>query len=314
MNPFVQGIDSCQVRRGFSRAAGSYEALAQLPREIGARMLERLDYVKISPARVLDVGCGTGTILTALGERYRQSQLIGADFCLPMLQAGQRSRRSLRWLLPFLQGRRAALIAADASALPLATGSVELVWSNLLLHWLNDPLSALREMHRVLNVGGLLMFSAFGPDTLKELRDSFSDGFAHTLRFTDMHDYGDMLVDCGFADPVMDSERVTVTYATLDDLFRELRQSGSTCALTARQRGLTGRAVWQTMSARYTALAQAGRIPASLEIVYGHAWKAAPAKTADGRAIIRFERGVSHPATPPAVGATPSGPPVDFSP
>ena len=128
--------------------------------------------------------------------------------------------------------------------MPLKSQSTAIVWSNLLLHWLDDPLPALAEAHRVLEVGGLLMFSTLGPDSLKELRSAFSDGYAHTQRFIDMHDLGDMLVGCGFADPVMDMEVLTLTYDGFDEMLGELRAAGSGCAMKARRHGLTGRQAW----------------------------------------------------------------------
>lgn len=287
--PFV---DSRQVRRNFARAAArGYDADAVLQREVGSRMLERLDYVKIEPGRVLDLGCGTGASLGALSERYPKSQVLGADVSEAMLQAGRKVRSRLRWLLPFLRSSRksSALVSADTLALPFTSGSMGLIWSNLMLHWLDDPVPAFREMLRVLNVGGLLMFSTFGPDTLKELRASFSDGFTHTQRFVDMHDYGDMLLACGFADPVMDMDVMTMTYSSIDDLFRDLRQSGASCAMHARRHGLMGRSAWNAMRAEYEKYVREGRLPATFELVYGHAWKAQSRKTADGGTVVRFE-------------------------
>ena len=284
--PFV---DSHKVRRNFARAATAYDGSAVLQREVASRMLERLDYVKIAPQRVLDVGCGTGGSLTALGERYPKSFVFGADASEAMLQAGRGQRKRMRWLLPFMRGNTASLLSADAQALPLKTASVGLIWSNLMLHWVDDPLAAFRESHRVLDIGGLLMFSTFGPDTLKELRACFSDGYEHTHRFVDMHDYGDMLVECGFADPVMDVEMLTMTYPGVDELFSDLRRNGASCAMQTRRSGLMGRQAWQAARAAYERLLKDGRLPATFEVVYGHAWKAQPSKTADGRAIVRFD-------------------------
>lgn len=160
-----------------------------------------------------------------------------------------------------------------------------------MLQWLHDPLPALKEIHRVLEVGGLLMFSTLGPDTLKELRASLPASSAeHLHRFIDMHDLGDALVGAGFSDPVMDMEMLTVTYTKLDDLFHDLRASGSTNAALSRPRGLVGKNHWQQMRAAYEALRRDGRLPATVEVVYGHAWKAAPKVADDGRAIVRFER------------------------
>ena len=284
--PFV---DVRQVRRNYARAAAGYDAAAGLAREIGSRMLERLDYVKIEPQRILDLGCGTGAMLSALSERYPKAQVVGTDFSEPMLRMGLEPRSRLRWLMPFLRGPKSALVAADAAALPLASGSQGLLWSNLLLHWLADPQPVLREMHRVLELGGLLMFSTLGPDTLKELRSSFPGEAPRSLHFIDMHDYGDMLVESGFADPVMDAERLTVTYPSFDDLVAELRRCGASNSGVARSRGLTGRTTWAAARENYERLRQDGRLPATLEVIYGHAWKAAAKKTSDGATIVRFD-------------------------
>lgn len=282
-------VDARQVRRNFARAAATYDAVAVLQREVGSRMLERLDYVKIAPQRVLDLGCGTGASLGALSERYPQAQVLGADVSAAMLRVARKQRSRLRYLLPFLRGKKSSLLAADALALPIKSGALGMIWSNLMLHWIADPLPALREMQRTLEIGGLLMFSTFGPDTLKELRASFSDGYAHCQRFTDMHDYGDMLIECGFADPVMDTEVLTMTYPSLDGLFRDLRQSGSGCAMHGRRPGLMGRSAWQAARAEYDKNMKDGRLPATFEVVYGHAWKVQPKKAADGSAIVRFD-------------------------
>lgn len=281
------GVDVRQVRRNFARAAAGYDAVAVLQREVGRRMLERLDYVKIEPRRILDLGCGTGGELAALGERYGQAQLLGADFSEPMLRAGRGTLSRLRFLLPFRR-KPAQLVAADAAALPLASASLGLVWSNQLLHWLADPLPVFREALRTLEVGGLFMFATLGPDTLKELRACFTDDDAHTQFFTDLHDYGDMLVDSGFADPVMDVERVTLTYPSAAALVRDLKRNGAGCAMRDRRRGLMGRDAWDAALARYAGRVDDGRLAASFEVVYGHAWKAEPRQTADGRAIVRF--------------------------
>ena len=156
---------------------------------------------------------------------------------------------------------------------------------NLIL----QPCSEHAEAHRVLEVGGLLMFSTLGPDSLKELRSAFADGYAHSQRFIDMHDLGDMLVACGFADPVMDMEVLTLTYDDFDDMLGELRAAGSGCAMKARRHGLTGRLAWIKARAAYESLRTNGKLPATFEVVYGHAWKVAPKQTADGRSIIRFD-------------------------
>jgi malonyl-CoA O-methyltransferase len=285
----MSSVDVAQVRRNFARAAQGYEDASFFPREIASRMLERLDYVKIAPQCVVDVGCGTGSGLGALSERYPKAQVVGIDFSETMLRAGRSRNARLRWLLPFLRGHKAALVAGDALSLPIRSGAAGLLWSNLMLHWLGDPLPAFREMHRALASEGLLMFSTLGPDTLKELRASFSDGFAHGHEFIDMHDYGDMLMACGFADPVVDVEVVTLTYPGVDEFFAELRANGASCALPTRRRGLMGKGEWRAMRERYSELVREGRLPATFEVVYGHAWKGLARTSADGRAIVHFD-------------------------
>lgn len=276
MNAPAQFVDRRQVRRNFARAASSYDEAAVLQREIGKRMLERLDYVRIEPQRVLDLGCGTGASLTALHERYPGALVIGADPCLPMLRVGQRQHSRLRWLLPFLRGNRSPLLAAEATALPLPAQSIGLLWSNLMLHWLDDPLPAFGELHRTLAVGGLLTFAMLGPDTLKELRVA---GATSLRRFADMHDVGDMLVAAGFADPVMDMDMITFEYRRPRRFLADQRHLGV-------RNGLLGRMAWRDWR-RVFARWHGG---ATFEVVYGHAWKAEPRVAADGRAIVRFAR------------------------
>lgn len=281
-------VDRQQVVRRFSNVAENYPAGDFFAREIDRRMQERLDYVRVEPKRILDLGCSRGASLPALAARYPQAELIGLDISEAMLAASHVRRPGWqRWL--GMGKAESARIAADATKLPLAARSTALIWSNLLLHWLDHPLPALAEAHRVLEVGGLLMFSTLGPDTLNELRGAFSDGYAHTQRFADMHDLGDMLVECGFADPVMDMEVITLTYDDIDTMFSDLRAAGSGCAMKARRHGLTGKSAWSAARDAYELLRRNGKLPATFEVVYGHAWKPAPKVAADGRAIVRID-------------------------
>ncbi|TXT29465.1 MAG: malonyl-CoA O-methyltransferase [Rhodocyclaceae bacterium] len=252
-------------------------------------MQERLDFVKVEPKRILDLGCSRGGSFPGLSARYPEAELIGLDVAPAMLSAGRIPRAGWQRWLGIGKNSEPLRLAADAANLPLTSRSTAIVWSNLLLHWLDDPIPALAEAHRVLEVGGLLMFSTLGPDTLKELRSAFADGYAHTQRFADMHDLGDMLVGCGFADPVMDMEVITLTYDDVDAMFAELRAAGSSCAMKARRHGMTGRKSWASGKAAYEAMRKDGRLPATFEVIYGHAWKAEPKKTPDGRAIVRFD-------------------------
>jgi malonyl-CoA O-methyltransferase len=259
------GIDKQRARRSFERAAADYDRVAVLQREIADRMLERLDLVKLQPHTVLDVGAGTGYASEGLLRRYPKARVIALDFAHPMLL---QTRRRGRWL------RRPRCLCADAERLPLADGSVDLLFSNATLQWCNDLDGTFREFLRVLRPGGLLMFSTFGPDTLKELRSAWSraDGYGHVSRFADMHDLGDGLMQARFAEPVMDMEYLTLTYAELGDLMRDLKTLGAHNASTDRQRGLTGKARMAAVNRAYESFRRDDRLPATYEVVYGHAW------------------------------------------
>lgn len=284
-------LERASVLRNASRAAAGYDAAAVLAREVARRMADRLELVTLQPHRILDIGCGTGADLRLLAERYPAAERIGCDFSLAMLREAGVQRSWFSRLLPGARASEPVRACGEAGRLPFADGCMSLAWSNLVLHWLGDPLCAFREMHRVLAVDGLLMFTALGPDTLKELRRCFVevDPLPHVHRFIDMHDLGDALIRAGFAEPVMDMEIITLTYDGLDALVGELRAAGAQCALDGRRRGLTGKAVWSRVRAVYEMHRRDGRLPASFEVVYGHAWKPKPRKTQSGESIVRFD-------------------------
>jgi malonyl-CoA O-methyltransferase len=297
--PDPRELDPRAVRRAFGRAAATYDGAAVLQREVGARLAGRLDVVKLAPGTILDAGCGTGEAIGELSARYPSARVVALDAALPMLQqARTRSAhgRSLlaRMLGPLGRGGAPApaFVCADGTALPLPGVCVDLVWSNLMLQWVNDLPRAFAEFRRVLRVGGLLTFTTFGPDTLKELARAFAriDGHTHVSRFVDMHDLGDMLVQAGFADPVMDRELITVTYPSPAALLAELKAIGATNQTRDRPRGLTGRSRRAALEDVLRKLAQDGRIPATFEVVYGHAWKGEPKRTQDGLPIVKVER------------------------
>jgi malonyl-CoA O-methyltransferase len=264
----TSSIDKTSARRAFSQAAEHYDAAAVLQHEMGERMLERLDYVKLEPERILDIGCGTGRHTASLLKRYPRAQVMGLDFALSMLQ---HARKQGRWL------RRPQCVCGDLDQLPVAEQSIDLVFSNAALQWSCDPAKAIAGMQRVLRPGGLLMFSSFGPDTLKELRAAWSqvDGYQHVHQFVDMHDYGDMLLQAGLADPVMDMQRMTLTYENVQALMQDLKAIGAANAGKQRPRSLTGRARLRALQAAYEQFRLPdGRLPATYEVIYGHAWGA----------------------------------------
>ena len=274
------------MRDDFSKAAASYDAAAVQAAEVGRRMAQRLDYVKIAPLRVADIGCATGDGVRELLRRYPKALPLAIDFARPMLQQVQ-TRSSF---LQRLRGAVPRLLNADVQALPLRSESLDLAWSNLMLHWLDDPLPALRELQRSLEAGGLLMFSMLGPDTLKEIRAAcIACGIEPPLRrFQDMHDIGDMLVAAGFGDPVMDMEMITLAYRSPRGLLRDQRHLGVREALF----GKLGWRDWRRVFAAWQKHNAGAGLPATFEIVYGQAWKpesrTKPRTLADGRAVIDF--------------------------
>ncbi len=272
-------VDKAHVRRSFARAASSYDAVAVLQRELSDRLIERLDVVRLQPQRVLDLGCGTGHALTALQRRYPKAQHLALDIAHPMLL---QARRRGRWW------RRPLCICGDAELLPLAAASIDLIVSNATLQWCDLP-RALAECRRVLRPGGLLMFTTFGRGTLSELRQAWAqvDGYPHVSPFLDLHDVGDALVQARFADPVIDVERLTLTYQRLRDLMVDLKTLGAHNATPDRARGLTGRTRMMAVEQAYEFHRHAGVLPASYEVIYGHAW--APETAATSRQqVVRF--------------------------
>jgi malonyl-CoA O-methyltransferase len=278
-------LDKRQLRRSFERAASTYDRAAVLQREICGRALERLDLVKIAPAVILDAGSGTGFAAQALARRYPGATVVEFDIAPAMLQI---ARAHLPRWKKWIGRRRELFVCGDNEQLPVRAGTVGMFWSNLAFQWANDLPRVFSECQRVLQPGGLLSFTTFGPDTLKELRKAFAGdgGGVHVNRFYDMHDIGDMLVQAGFADPVMDMEQVTLTYADVEALMRELKAIGAHNVAAGRSRGLTGRRALDDLRRRYEELRQDGRLPATFEVVYGHCWKPEPRLSPGGRPVI----------------------------
>jgi len=295
-------IDLRRVRQLFSSPARVAES-GFLRREIAGRMFERLELIKLAPALVLDAGCGDGADLPVLRQRFGAARLLGIDASVEMLEAARASQNAAqssmnrllqRWLPKTTAGAGigAELACGNFAQLPLAADSADLIWSNLALHWHPQPHQVFTEWRRVLRIDGLLMFSCFGPDTFRELRAAWSgvDQTPHALPFVDMHDFGDMLVDAGFATPVMDMETITVTYADPARLLQDARAWGGN-PLATRSRGLVGRAAYRRMlDALEAGRRPDGTLPLTFEIVYGHAFRPSPRTTSSGEAIIRFER------------------------
>ncbi|SFS16399.1 malonyl-CoA O-methyltransferase [Dyella sp. OK004] len=269
-------VDRQQVRRNFSRAARTYEQHDALQREVQNVLLERLDFYLQTPERVVDVGAGTGRGSALLKKRYAKAQVIAMDLALPMLRA---AKQHASWLKPFQR------VCAEATALPLPDHSVDVLHSNLCFQWVDDLQGLFGECVRVLKPGGLLTFSTFGPDTLKELRAAWAsaDQQPHVSRFLDMHDLGDAMIAAGLRDPVLDVDRYTLTYSEPRMLLKELQGLGATNADTTRERGLTGKRHYQQMLAAYETMRVDGRIPATWEVVTAHAWGPPPGQSRRGK-------------------------------
>ncbi|MFZ0257618.1 MAG: malonyl-ACP O-methyltransferase BioC [Gammaproteobacteria bacterium] len=270
VDAFTPALDKRMVRAAFERSAESYDQVAVLQRTVADRLLDHLAPVRLQPRVVVDVGAGTGICLRQLEKRYRHAQVIALDLAEAMLK--QARRKAPRFF------SRQRFVCADAECLPFGNGSVELLFSNLTLQWCNHLEHTYREFARVVVPGGLLMFSTFGPDTLKELRDSFAevDGHSHVNSFQDLHDIGDALMASGFRDVVVDAERITMTYRDVMSLMRDLKSLGAHNVTSGRQRGLTGKQRMQAMTRAYEARREAGVLPATYEVIYAHAWVAQP--------------------------------------
>ncbi len=267
--PPLPRIDKRRSRQAFERAAPGYDETAVLQREVGRRLAERLDYVRLDPQAMLDLGSGTGAMGAHLRRRYPAAWLLSLDFAPAMLRHARGRLSALRrWR------RRDAFLCADAESLPLKPRCLDLVISNLMLQWCNDLPATFAGLRRTLRPGGLFMFTTFGPDTLRELRRSWQavDDETHVHAFLDMHDIGDLLLGAGFADPVMDVEYFTLTYAEVRDLMADLKALGARNAAEARSRGLLSRRRLRRMIAAYETQRRDGRLPATYEVIHGHCW------------------------------------------
>jgi malonyl-CoA O-methyltransferase len=281
-------ISSEHARRQFARRGNLAEAQF-LYGEIAQRMSNRMAYIRLDPAQMLDAGCGAGDNLPLLRARYPRAAYIGLDNCEPLLAHARRRYLPAgigAWLGRLVRKGEPPLrfLRGDLADTGLAPESLDLVWSNLALHWHPEPHAVLAEWRRILRVDGLAMFSCLGPGTLRELRQALADAGLHTATpgFVDMHDFGDLLVESGFADPVMDQEVLTLTYATPQRLLEDVRALGGNPAL-GRRAGLVGRS-WRDRLCKALDAQRGpdGRISLSIEVTYGHAWRAAAHRAAPG--------------------------------
>ncbi len=258
-------LDRRAVARAFDRAGEKYAAPAKHLLQIGNELLERLQYFRLEPRTIVDLGCGIGLAAQQLRRRFARARVIAVDSAYLMTQQARRRQRF--W-------RRFECVCADAHALPLASHSVDLILSNLMLPWCDDPAAVFAEAQRVLRPGGLLLFSSFGPETLKELRSAWAsaDSASHVSAFADMTQLAGAMSHAGLAEPVMDRELLRTHYPDVSKLMNELRALGATHAATDRRRSLMGRSRLQAMLGAYESFRTDSGIPASWEVIYGTAF------------------------------------------
>lgn len=267
-----------EICKAFNRGARGYEAAAGIQQEIGRRLIARLDYLKMTPERILDLGCGPGHFSALLRKRYPKARIVGVDIAADMLAQSQKRQGLWR--------NRWQLVNADMLRLPFAPDTFDLVFANQTVHWAPSLKDVFAEIHRVMRPAGALYFSTLGPDTFCEMREAFAraDSHAHANTFADMHDVGDALAAVLFEDTVMDMEKIRVRYASADALLQSLKAQGVRNIHPQRNRGLTGSGVFRRFREAYAGLSDTdGKCPLTYEVVYGHAWRGASRK--EGHAI-----------------------------
>ncbi len=254
--------DAARVRRAFNRSARSYDLSAVLEQEVMDRLLQRLDLVRLEPDLILDAGAGTCRAIPNLRRRYPASRILAVDFAEMMVAAAP----------PSIDGQHA--ICADLEKLPLPNDSVDLIFCNLALPWVSDVDQVFGEFYRVLKPRGLVSLSSYGPDTLYELRQALThtDTDRHFLEFTDMHNIGDALVHSGLAEPVMDSEYITLTYDNVQKLLDDLIDTGAQNVIQGTMPKLLSKQNVSALTDAYECFRHQGKLPATYEVVYGHAW------------------------------------------
>ncbi len=277
-------LDKLKIRKSFDRAADTYDASAMLQQEVAKRLVERLDYIRQQPNTVLDLGCGTGNITSSMIARYPKANILALDLSYNMLK---KTKKQGGWF-----SKKPLCICADAENLPLKKNSVDLLISSLMLQWSNDIHATFRGFRRVISPNGLLMFTTFGPDTLKEIRASWAmvDNKPHTSQFTDMHDIGDALLAAGFSNPVMDMEMMTVTYESVRELMRDIKNIGASNATEGRSKGLMGKQRLADFEAAYEDfIDNKGLYPTTWEVIYGHAWVPEKMQMDDFKKVIPIQ-------------------------
>jgi len=265
-------VDARLVRRAFNMAAKNYDAFALLQQTVVERLIESFEHIKIEAKSILDLGSGTGYGSRKLKQQFKKAQIYQADISVEMLKNSR--TQSSRFF------SKNHYLCADANQIPLPNNSIDLVFSSLMLQWCNDPDAVFAEVKRVLKPNGVFIFTSFGPDTLKELRESWRqvDEKVHVNAFADMHDIGDSLIRNGMDAPVLSVENIVLTYDECKQLMRELKNIGAHNINEGRRKTLTGKQRLQKVMKHYESHRKNNKLPATYEVIYGHAWKPEVAK------------------------------------
>ncbi|CAM8310840.1 UbiE Methylase involved in ubiquinone/menaquinone biosynthesis [Candidatus Methylopumilus universalis] len=280
-------IDKKRVQASFNKASALYQDSAVLQQHVLEEMFLRLKLLKNNPDNILDLGCGPGNAGPDLKDTYKPHDLIYLDFAYDMLKKAEEKNRD-HFLKAFSRKTAQQFICADMEAIPLVENSIDMVWSNLSLQWCNDLDRVFVQIEKILTSNGLFIFSTFGPSTLHELRASLASfsQYSHVNQFIDMHDIGDALIRCGFSDPVLDVDVYTLTYNTFKDIMYDLKHIGARNALQGRAKAMTGKGFLYQLEKFYEVYRTNKKLPATYEVVYGHAWKAN--KLLDESSIVKF--------------------------
>ncbi len=259
-------VDVENTKDSFDRAAAEYDSVTALQRDVGDRLLSRLDHVNFDPEVLVDVGAGTGVPTGKLIKRYPQTQILAVDIANGMLQVNRNRNR------PGLAG----CSVADMHNMPIKSDSVDMIFSNLAMQWSNDLPVVLDEYQRIMRNGGMLHFATFGPSTLLELKHAWEAvdvNNSHVNSFYSIGGVGDMLLEAGFVDVVVDSDKIKLHYPDVMPLMRELKTLGANNRTHGRSRVLTGKTKMQQMISKYEELREEDGIPVTYDIIYAHAWK-----------------------------------------
>lgn len=257
------------IQRRFDHAAADFDDADFVHAVTRDGMLKRLEPLLLQPETILDLGSATGATGRRLRQRFKRAHFVSLDLSRAMLGAARKHRR---WF------SRSTFVQANAGRLPFANAAFDMVVSNQLLPWTPDPQAVFEQVSRVLKKDGVFAFATLGPDSLRELARAWAgiDDQAHVNPFPDMHDIGDGLVRAGLRDPVLDVDRLQITYETPDRLFADLTRAGARNAIAERSRGLVGRGRFQAMTEALASGRADGKIVLDLELVYGHCWGGGP--------------------------------------